>query len=96
MVVNTVGPFATTALEVVRACPHGAHSIDRATELLAVERALDLDRQATAADRVSVTGTGIGAPATGSAPPRLCEGQPPAPQLCVDALASLASIRQAA
>ncbi len=89
MVVNTVGPFTTTALEVVRACPHGTHSIDRANELPAVERALDLDRQATAADRVSDTGTGFGVHATESAPPRLCEGQPPATQLCADALAAI-------
>ena len=37
VVVNTVGPFTTTATEVAGACPPGTHYVDVANELAAVE-----------------------------------------------------------
>jgi len=90
VVVNTVGPFTTTALEVARACPAGTHYVDVANEFSAVERILGLDREAAAADQVFVTGAGFGVLATESVLLRLCEGQPPATRVRVDALASVA------
>ena len=91
VVVNTVGPFTTTAPEVARACPPGTHYVDVANELPAVERVLELDRQAAAADQTFVTGAGFGVLATESVVLRLCEGQPPATRVRVDALASVAT-----
>lgn len=90
VVVNTVGPFTTNALEVIRACPPGTHYVDVANELLAVEKVLELDREAAAANQVFVTGAGFGVLATESVLMRLCEGQPPATRVRVDALPSVA------
>lgn len=90
VVVNTVGPFTTTAPEVARACPPGTHYVDVANELRAVERVLGLDRQAAAAGQVLVTGAGFGVLATESVLLRLCEGRPPAIRVRVDAMASIA------
>ncbi|KDE99301.1 membrane protein [Mycolicibacterium aromaticivorans JS19b1 = JCM 16368] len=91
VVVNTVGPFATTAAQVARACPAGTHYVDIANELTAVESILDLDRRAAAADQVLVTGAGFGVLATESVVLRLCQGQPRPSQVRVDALASVAT-----
>ncbi len=91
VVVNTVGPFTTTATRVARACPAGTHYVDIANELSAVESILDLDLRAAAADQVLVTGAGFGVLATESVVLRLCEGQPRPKQVRVDALASVAT-----
>ncbi len=91
VVVNTVGPFTTTALHVARACPPGTHYVDVANELQAVQGILELDREAAAADQVFVTGAGFGVLATESVLLRLCAGQPPASRVRVDAVASLAT-----
>src|SRR3954451_22829784 len=42
VVVNTVGPFTTTAAPVARACPPGTHYVDIANEYPAVEAVLAL------------------------------------------------------
>jgi len=91
VVVNTIGPFTTTALAVARACPPGTHYVDVANELAAVKRVLELDREAAGADQVFVTGAGFGVLATESVLLRLCDGQPPATRVRVDALASVAT-----
>ncbi|WP_167104773.1 saccharopine dehydrogenase NADP-binding domain-containing protein [Mycobacterium sp. DL592] len=91
VVVNTIGPFTTTATQVARACPKGTHYVDIANELAAVESILDLDRRAVAADQVLVTGAGFGVLATESVVLRLCEGEPRPSQVRVDALASVAT-----
>jgi len=91
VVVNTVGPFTTTAREVARACPPGTHYVDVANEFPAVERVLALDREAAAANQVFVTGAGFGVLATESVLLRLCAGQPPPTRVRVDALASVAT-----
>jgi len=91
VVVNTVGPFTTTALDVARACPPGTHYVDVANELQAVQKILDLDREAADTGRVFVTGAGFGVLATESVLLRLCEGQPPASRVRVDAVASVAT-----
>ncbi len=91
VVVNTVGPFTTTALGVARACPPGTHYVDVANELQAVQEILDFDREAADTGRVFVTGAGFGVLATESVLLRLCDGQPPATRVRVDALASVAT-----
>ncbi len=91
VVVNTIGPFTTTAPQVARACPPGTHYVDIANELWATEAILGLDRQAAAAGQVLVTGAGFGVLATESVLLRLCEGRPSATRVRVDAVASVAT-----
>ena len=90
VVVNTVGPFTTTGVEVARACPPGTHYVDIANEFAAVENIARLDRQAAARDQVLVTGAGFGVLATESVVLRLCQGRPRPRRVRVDALASVA------
>ena len=90
VVVNTVGPFTTTGVEVARACPPGTHYVDIANEFAAVENIVRLDRQAAARDQVLVTGAGFGVLATESVVLRLCQGRPRPKRVRVDALASVA------
>jgi short subunit dehydrogenase-like uncharacterized protein len=85
VVVNTIGPFAGTAPQVVRVCPPGTHYVDVANELAAVSGVLDLHEQAVATNRTLVTGAGFGVLATESVVLQLCEGQPPAARVRVDA-----------
>jgi len=89
VVVNTIGPFTETAPPVIRACPPGTHYVDVANELTAVSGVLDLHAQAVAANRTLVSGAGFGVLATESVVLQLCEGQPPAARVRVDALASV-------
>jgi len=90
VVVNTVGPFTTTAVLVAEACPLGTHYVDVANELAAVEKILDLDGHAAAAGQVFVAGAGFGVLATESVVLRLCEGRPRPSRVRVDAMASVA------
>ena len=89
VVVNTVGPFTSTGVEVARACPPGTHYVDIANEFAAVENIARLDWQAAARDQVLVTGAGFGVLATESVVLRLCEGRPRPRRVRVDALASV-------
>jgi short subunit dehydrogenase-like uncharacterized protein len=66
VVINTVGPFTTTAGPIARACPTGSHYVDLANDLPAVAALLDLDQQAVAAGKTLVTGAGFGVTATES------------------------------
>lgn len=91
VVVNTVGPFTTTAPKVARACPPGTHYVDVSNELPAAQEILGLDREAADTGRIFVTGAGFGVLATESVLLRLCEGQPPASQVRVDAVPSVAT-----
>lgn len=91
VVVNTVGPFATTAAQVIRACPPGTSYVDITNELPAVETVLALDRRAAAAGQVLVTGAGFGVLATESVVLALCDGRGPASRVRVDAMASVAT-----
>lgn len=90
VVVNTVGPFATTGLTVARGCPPGTHYVDIANELAAVDDILRLDRQAAAAGQVLVTGAGYGVLATESVVLRMCAGRPRPTHVRVDALPAIA------
>lgn len=67
VLVNTVGPFGDTALEVAGACVRaGSHYLDLANELDPVRAVLDLDSSARAAGVTLVTGAGFGVLATES------------------------------
>lgn len=90
VVVNTVGPFAATALSVGRACPPGTHYVDIANEFTAVEDILRLDRRAAGAHQVLITGAGYGVLATESVVLRLCARRPRPTRVRVDALPAIA------
>jgi short subunit dehydrogenase-like uncharacterized protein len=66
VVINTIGPFTTTAGPIVRACLPSSHYVDLANDLPAVAALLGLGQQATAAGKTLVTGAGFGVTATES------------------------------
>ena len=66
VVINTIGPFTTTAGPIARACLTGSHYVDLANDLPAVAALLDLDQQAVTAGKTLVTGAGFGVTATES------------------------------
>ena len=86
VVVNTIGPFTQTALPVARACPPRCHYVDLSNELFAMMNVLGLHDDAVAAGRCLVTGAGFGVLGTESVVLKLCEGQPPAARVRVDAM----------
>src|ERR1700759_1357479 len=95
VVINTVGPFATTAAPIVRAClAAGSHYIDLANDVAAVTTVLGLDQAAQEAGRTLITGAGFGVTATESVVVKLIQDQPPtapAPEnVRVDMIPSLA------
>ncbi|NUS05570.1 MAG: hypothetical protein HOV97_23790 [Nonomuraea sp.] len=90
VVINTVGPFAVTAPQVVRACPPGTHYVDVANELSAFELLHGMDREAAATGRTLVSGAGFGALATESILLRLLAGEEKPSHVRVDAVASVA------
>jgi short subunit dehydrogenase-like uncharacterized protein len=95
VVINTIGPFTTTAGPIARACLPSSHYVDLANDLPAVVALLDLDQQATAAGKTLVTGAGFGVTATESVVVQLSQqwtlqnDNPPA-RVRVDMIPSLA------
>ncbi|MEU3012136.1 saccharopine dehydrogenase [Nocardia asteroides] len=77
VVVNTIGPFGTTAVSTARACVGaGSHYVDLANEFRPVRGVLELDSSARAAGSTVVTGAGFGTLATESLVYELCAGNP--------------------
>lgn len=89
VVVNTVGPFTSTAVAVAHACPEGTHYVDVSNELAGAQDLLALDRQAAATGRVLVTGAGFGVLATEALVLRLCQDRPRPASVRTDALAAI-------
>lgn len=90
VVVNTIGPFTSTAVPIARACLPGSHYVDLANDVFAFTTLLGLHEQAVAAGRTLVTGAGFGVLATESVVVRLCAGRPAAERVRVDAVPSVA------
>lgn len=90
VVVNTIGPFAATAVPLARACLPTTHYVDLANDIAAVSAMLALDDEAVAAGRALVSGAGFGVAATESVVVRLCQQRPPAASVRVDMVPSLA------
>jgi len=90
VVINTVGPFTTTAGPVIDACLAGGHYVDLANDVAAVSATLGRHDAATAAGRTLVTGAGFGVTATESVVVKLCEGRPAPLRVRVDMVPSLA------
>ena len=57
VVINTIGPFTTTAVPIVRACLPGSHYIDLANDVAAVLATLGLNGAAAGADGRKVLAT---------------------------------------
>jgi short subunit dehydrogenase-like uncharacterized protein len=89
VVINTIGPFATTAVPIVQACLPGGDYLDLANDVAAVSAVLGLSSQAAAAGRTVLTGAGFGVTATESVVARLCQDQPTPARVRVDMVPSL-------
>lgn len=83
VVVNTVGPFAQTALPIIKAA-RTAHYLDLSNELTAALDTLALDGEAKRQNRTLVTGSGWGVLGTESVVLKLCQGEAPARSVRVD------------
>ncbi|WP_294004959.1 hypothetical protein [Streptomyces sp.] len=91
MVINTVGPFTTTAHEVVDACHAvGNHYLDLANDVAALSAAFEMHDAATQAGHTLVTGAGFGVTATESVVVKLWEGRPAPLRVRVDMVPSMA------
>lgn len=91
VVINTVGPFTTTAPEVIDACRSaGSHYIDLANDVAALSAAYETHDAATRAGQTVVTGAGFGVTATESVVVKLCEGRPAPLRVRVDMVPSIA------
>jgi short subunit dehydrogenase-like uncharacterized protein len=91
VVVNTIGPFTTTAVPVATACLAGSHYLDLANDLQSQFGLLGLHDAAVAAGRTFISGAGFGVLATESVVTKLCAGRPTPSHVRVDALASVDS-----
>ena len=91
VVLNTLGKYTESAEPLARACLYGAHYIDLAVDLQAMQGLLALHREAVAAGSTMVTGAGFGVLATEAVVAKLCEGRPTPLDVRVDALASVAT-----
>jgi len=91
VVINTIGPFTRTVLPIAQACLPASHYLDLANDVRSTADLLGLHEQAVAAGRTLITGAGFGVLATESVVARLCPDQPPAAQVRVDALPSVAT-----
>jgi short subunit dehydrogenase-like uncharacterized protein len=92
VVINTIGPFITTAPPIIQAClAAGSDYLDLANDVAAVAALLALNEAATAAGRTIVTGAGFGVTATESVVVKLTQDQPTPARVRVDMVPSLAS-----
>ena len=87
VVVNTLGPFASTACAIIDACASGAHYVDLSNELAVTRSLLARHREAQAAGRTIVTGAGFGVLASESVVRKLCMTHGPATRVRVDSVA---------
>ena len=89
VVINTVGPFATTAGPIIEACLPASHYIDLANDVAAVLGTLGRNDGAGTAGRTLVTGAGFGVTATESVVVKLCAEKPGPIRVRVNMLPSL-------
>jgi short subunit dehydrogenase-like uncharacterized protein len=89
VVINTIGPFSTTAVPIVRACLPGSDYIDLANDVAAVLAALGLSKEAADVGRTVVTGSGFGVTASESVVVKLCQGRAAPVRVRVDMIPSL-------
>ncbi len=91
VVVNTAGPFVTSAPPLLQACTGiGTNYVDLANDVAAVLGLLGQHEAAVVAGCTLVTGSGFGVVATESVVTRLCENEPTPAHVRVDAAPALA------
>lgn len=91
VVVNTIGPFVTTAAPLLEVCTRiGTSYVDLANDVAAALSLLGQHEAAVAAGCTLVTGAGFGVVATESVVARLCEGEPAPTHVRVDAVPAAA------
>jgi len=95
VVINTIGPFTTTAGPIAAAClaagDGGTDYVDLANDVAAVSTLLALDEQAQEAHRTLITGGGFGVTATESVVIKLCQDRSRPVSVRVDMIPSLAA-----
>jgi len=89
VVINTIGPFTTTAVPIARACLPGSDYVDLANDVAAVLATLGLNGAAVDAGRTVVTGGGFGVTASESVVVTLCQSRPVPARVRVDMIPSL-------
>jgi len=89
VVINTVGPFARTAIAIVNACPPGTHYLDIGNELSQFLPLFAINDELARTGRCVVLGAGWGVLGTESVVLKLCEGRPPAARVRVDSVAAV-------
>ncbi len=73
VVVNTIGPFAGTALKIVRACPKGTHYVDISNEISSFVELFAIADEVAASGKCVVPGAGWGVVGTESVVVKLCK-----------------------
>jgi hypothetical protein len=89
VVINTIGPFSTTAVPIVNGCPRGTHYLDVGNELPAFLSLFAMNDELARTGRCVVPGAGWGVFGTESVVLKLCEGRPPAAKVRVDNVAAI-------
>ncbi|MFD5224906.1 hypothetical protein ACFWHT_04710 [Microbacterium sp. NPDC058342] len=90
VVVNTVGPFATTSQTLAEACLPTTSYVDIANDMTSAAAIIELDETARRHGRTLVTGAGFGVVGTEAPLTLLCDGRPAPARVRVDSAASLA------
>ena len=91
IVINTIGPFTTTAPLIMDAChAAGSHYIDLANDPDSLAASFERHDRAVEVGHSVVTGAGFGVTATESVVVKLCEGLPSPRNVRVDMLPSMA------
>lgn len=86
VVVNTIGPFARTAVPLAQACLSGTHYVDLSNEVTSIIAVLGLNARAAACGSTLVSGAGFGVLASESLVFTLCEGERPVRSVRVDVI----------
>ena len=89
VVINTIGPFSSTAVAIVNACPPGTHYVDVGNELPAFLSLFAMDAALARTGRCVVAGAGWGVLGTESVILKLCENRPPPVRVRVDGVAAV-------
>ncbi|WP_156822652.1 saccharopine dehydrogenase NADP-binding domain-containing protein [Demetria terragena] len=91
VVLSTVGPYASRAEQVVRACPSGTHYVDVSNELSSFEALQRMDGELLGSGRTAVSGAGFGVLGTEGILVRLLEGRGVPSAVRVDSISSVAT-----
>lgn len=91
LVVNLLGSYSTTGVEIARASMAGGDYVDLANDLESLRANLGLHDEAKEAGATLISGAGFGVLGTEAVVRLLCDGMPSPTSVRVDALASFAS-----